>query len=335
MMKSYLKERRSWITLILALQGLGLFIAAIDPQIPMRSMLYLSFLSMLVLLVFVVFRYNKETRFYKSLLEREQNLDVSTINEPQSPFEQIIAESLTSEIEQLRHDVAGHRLLLEQEKDEWLAWIHEVKTPLTAMRLMMDRMQNDPVKAQLHVEWLRIHHLLDQQLHEMRLPFMENDLYIEPVQLEETIVQEIKTLQAWCIQKGIGFDLQLAVTEVLSDAKWLAFILRQLLSNAVKYSEQSDIIIRTEQHQQHTILIIQDAGVGIDPRDLPRLFDKGFTSTTEHRHNRAATGMGLYLAKKAALSLHIEIDVTAKLGEGTAFTLTFPKYNDFVSLRSM
>ncbi len=335
MIKAYLKERSSWIMLIVALQGLGLFVAAVDPLIPLLPMLYLVFLSMLILLVFILLRYPTETQFYKSLHEREHNLDISTLAEANSPLERIIEESLTNEIDQLRQDAAKNRLLLEQEKDELLAWIHEVKTPLTAMRLMMDRMQHDPIKAQLHVEWLRIHHLLDQQLHQKRLPFMENDLYIETVNLEEIVVQEIKTLQAWCIQKGIGFDLQLQVTEAHSDAKWLAFIVRQLLSNAVKYSEEADITIASEQRQQHIVLLVQDAGSGIDPKDLPRIFDQGFTSTTEH-HNRAATGMGLYLAKKAAQSLHMTIDVYAKPDEGTTFTLTFPRRNDFVStLRSM
>ncbi|GIQ69160.1 sensor histidine kinase [Xylanibacillus composti] len=334
MIRAYLKERRSWIVMMLALQGLGLFIAAVDPMIPVLSMLYVAFLSTLLFVIFLVFRYYKETRFYKSLLQREHNLDMTTIADASSPLERIVAESLTGEIEQLRQDAAMNRLLLEQEKDELLAWIHEVKTPLTAMRLMMDRMQHDPVKAQLHVEWLRLHHLLDQQLHQKRLPFMENDLYIDAVNLEDIVVQEIKTLQAWCIQKGLGFDIQLAVTEVLSDAKWLSFILRQLLSNAVKYSEQADITILSEQRRQHTVLLIRDAGMGIDPKDLPRIFDKGFTSTTEHQ-NGAATGMGLYLAKKAAQSLHIAIDAASTPGEGTTFTLTFPKRNEFVTTQSM
>lgn len=73
---------------------------------------------------------------------------------------------------------------------------------------------------------LRIHLLLDQRLHQRRIPFIENDLYIENTDLETIIFDEIKTPQSWCIQKGIGFDIHLEVTEVLSDAKWLAFIMK-------------------------------------------------------------------------------------------------------------
>ena len=223
---------------------------------------------------------------------------------------------------------------LEQEKDELLSWIHEVKTPLTAMQLMIDRLDNETMKSHLIYEWLRIHLLLDQQLHQKRIPFIENDLYIEITDLKVLITKEIKDLQSWCIQKGIGFDLHLEVTEVLSDAKWLAFIIRQLLTNAVKYSEASDIIIKSYQQDEQTILEVEDFGRGIDPKDLPRIFDKGFTSTTKHQDN-AATGMGLYLAKKAAKPLLIHIDVHSKLGEGTTFTLTFPKRNEFVHITGM
>ena len=101
------------------------------------------------------------------------------------------------------------------------------------------------------------------------------------------------------MQKGIGFDVDLEITNVLSDAKWLSFIIRQLLTNAIKYSEASDIMITKLSEDDQTKLEIKDSGRGIDPKDLPRIFDKGFTSTTKHQ-DHAATGMGLYLAKKGS-----------------------------------
>ena len=163
---------------------------------------------------------------------------------------------------------------------------------------------------------------------------MENDLSIETVHLREILIMEIKDLRSWCMQKGIGFDLQLEVSEVLSDAKWLSFIIRQLLTNAVKYSQESDIIIKSYQSDKEIKLDIIDFGRGIDVKDLPRLFDKGFTSTRNH-HDNSSTGMGLYLAKKAAQPLLIHIDVQSTLKQGTVFTLTFPQKNEFIRITSM
>ncbi|KHF39133.1 sensor histidine kinase [Halalkalibacter okhensis] len=334
MKRIYIKERRSWIVLFLCLQILLLFIAYVDPAMSVQSMLYGNLLSVLIFIVFLLARYQKETLFFKSLDERDTELDVSSVASPNSPFEEIVEHHMTRQIEQLKLELTQNQQQVAEEKDELLAWIHEVKTPLTAMKLMIDRVQDEELKGRLTYEWLRIHLLLDQQLHQKRLPVMENDLYIEKTSLEQILFEEIKTLQSWCIQKGIGFDVELEVDEVLSDAKWLAFLIRQLLSNAVKYSEASDIVITSTKRENQTLVTIEDSGCGIDPKDLPRIFEKGFTSTLKHR-DHAATGMGLYLVKKIAKQLLIKIDVHSTVGKGTTVTLLFPKSNAFIDLSNM
>jgi OmpR family two-component system bacitracin resistance sensor histidine kinase BceS len=336
MIRRYLVERRSWLLFFLSVQTLVLLIAFLDKAIPFGPILYIVFLTTTLFLIFFVFRYNKETRFYKQLEERDNNLDLTSIEGADTPLESIVETSMMNLAEHLRQSASWHQVALEQEKDDLLAWIHEVKTPLTAMRLMMDRLEDETMKSALTYEWLRIHLLLDRQLHQKRLPFMENDLYIEQVNLESLTYAEIKTLKTWCIQKGIGFDVDFEVTDVLSDAKWLAFILRQLVTNAVKYSDPhaSDIIIRSRSDNERTVLEVIDHGRGIEPKDLPRIFDKGFTSTAWHQDN-AATGMGLYLAKKAAESLLIQITVSSEPGAGTTFTLTFPQPNEVLRITGM
>ncbi|WP_117170916.1 sensor histidine kinase [Paraliobacillus sediminis] len=334
MFKLYVIEKQSWIFFFLFIQLLSVFIAFIDTSIPLRSMMYIVFLSVISFLVFLICRFQKETQFYKSLIERESNLDITGMAKAKTPFQEIVADSITIQTGVMEQVASENLTTLEQEKDELLTWIHEVKTPLTAMHLMIDRLDNEPIKANLTYEWLRIHLLLDQQLHQKRIAFIENDLYIEKIVLEEIIFQEIKTLQSWCIQKGLGFDVDLKIATLESDAKWLAFILRQLLTNAVKYSQDSDITIRSYSQAGQTILEVQDYGRGIDPKDIARIFDKGFTSTTNHQDN-AATGMGLYLLKKVAVELKIVVDVNSSLGKGTIFTLTFPKLNEFVSITGM
>jgi OmpR family two-component system bacitracin resistance sensor histidine kinase BceS len=334
MIRNFLSERISWILLFVALQGMSLFIAYIDSTIPFGSMLYISFLSFPLFAVFLFFRYFKETRFYRSLEEWESSLDLSEVAEPVSPFETIVVRTITEQTALLKAELLENRIQLEQEKDDLLSWIHEVKTPLTAMQLMIGRVENVTLKAQLNQEWLRLHLLLDQQLHQKRLTVIENDLYIEQIHLESIVFNEIQTMQSWCIQKGIGFDIQLDRNNVLSDAKWLSFIIRQLLTNAIKYSEKSDIFIRSYEKEGQICLNVTDTGRGIDQKDLPRIFDKGFTSTTNHRE-QVSTGIGLYLVKKAASPLLIKIDVKSQIGQGTTVTISFPKQNEFVNLQGM
>ncbi|MFC0213490.1 sensor histidine kinase [Paenibacillus chartarius] len=335
MIKTYLAERRSWLLFFAALQLLLLLIAYLDAAMPLCSVLYIVFLSALCFIGFFIYRYHRETRYYKQLLEWEEQLDLTGLAAAERPFERIAEAALTNQTERLRQSASRHLTMLEQEKDELLSWIHDVKTPLTAMRLMIDRMEDERLKAPLLYEWLRLHLLLDQQLHQKRLPFMENDLLIEQVDLEAVLFAEIKTLQSWCIHKGIGFDMDLEVREVLSDAKWLAFIVRQLLTNAVKYSEaSSDVTVVSFVQDGHAVLEIRDTGRGIESKDLPRIFDKGFTSTGHHADG-AATGMGLYLARTAAQALHILIGVQSEPGAGSSFTLRFPKRNAFTQMTGM
>ncbi|WP_438420433.1 sensor histidine kinase [Bacillus siamensis] len=334
MIKSFLLERKSWIAMFLFQQAVLLFAAYIDPSIPFLSALYFIYLSLLAFLVFLLFRYRKETAFYKSLKDWDADLDISGLKAPDSPFELIIEESIEEQTERLRNSSLHMQAASEHEKDELMSWIHEVKTPLTAMHLMIERLDEQPLKAPLHYEWLRIHHLLDQQLHQKRLSFIENDLSFQRIQLRPLVFKEIKNLQSWCIQKGIGFDIQLEAQDVLSDGKWLSFIIRQLLSNAVKYSEADDITVKSYELNGRVHVDIKDRGIGIKPKDLPRIFEKGFTSTRMSR-DHASTGMGLYLARKAAAPLHIQISVRSEPKRGTVFILVFPKQNDAVSMFSV
>lgn len=331
MIKLFLKERASWILFFLFLQLVVLLIGYLDVSLPLQSVGYIVFLSCLFFLVFLITRYYKETRFYQELKNHNQSFDITTVPYANSPFEAITSEMITEQNGTYKSQLNELQISVAQEKDDILNWIHEVKTPLTTMQLMIDRMTDKPLRTQITYEWLRIHLLLDQQLHQKRIPFMQNDLYIEKTDFQKLIFQEIKPLKLWCVQKGLGFDVNLEKAEVLTDAKWLGFIIRQLITNAVKYSESSDIQICSFVSNGKTTLAIRDFGRGIDARDQPRLFDKGFTSTQNHQ-DHTATGMGLYLTKQVADALHITIEVTSEIAEGTVFTLTFPKENEFVRL---
>lgn len=334
MIMNYIVERLSWIMLFIFMQLLTLFVGLVDPSISLRPLLYIIFLSTLSFIIFVLVRYHKESVFYKSLEARDSDDDFAELKRPTSPLERIVAEQLTEQLRAYQMKISQQSTALELEKDELLSWIHEVKTPLTAMHLVIDRVENKEIKQQLSYEWLRIQLLLDQQLHQKRIPFMENDLYIEETKLEPLIFEEIKALRTWCMRKGIGFDISLQVEEVLTDSKWFAFVIRQLLTNAIKYTEHDDIVISSYMERGRKKILFQDNGRGIDAKDIPRIFNRGFTSTTVH-HDTASTGMGLYLVKSIANSLQIKIDVQSKVGEGTTFTITFPQKNELVSITGM
>jgi OmpR family two-component system bacitracin resistance sensor histidine kinase BceS len=225
------------------------------------------------------------------------------------------------------------KVQLQEYSDELLAWVHEVKAPLTSINLMLDHIDDLTLRRKLENEWLRLHLLVDQQLHQTRLASIEKDNFMTEIELRTVVYKEIRAMQAWCIEKGIGFDVAELTEAVMTDGKWLAFIIRQILSNAIKYSPaNSEVFIFTEiDATGATLLHIKDAGIGIRKEDLPRIFHKSYTGTAG-RESAQSTGMGLYLAHNVAQKIGVRITVQSSVGEGSIFTLRFPLQNEYVKL---
>jgi len=294
-------------------------------------MAYLALLIFIAFILFLTVRYQRETAFLQDMEKWHPTTESQALKKADSPFEWMVQEALERQREHFIDTTEEKQQSLEEEKDEILSWIHEIKTPLTAMKLVIEKVPDETWKGEMMFEWLRIDHLLDQKMHQKRMNVIENDLYIEKIELEPVIYAEINNLRSWCIQKGIGFDVDLGIESVLSDAKWLRFILRQVLTNAVKYTDSGDISVQSYQDGSLVHVEITDHGPGIEVRDVSRIFEKGFTSTEQH-DRMLATGMGLYLAKRAADALKMQILVSSIPNKGSTFTLRFAKENDLLQL---
>lgn len=330
----FIKDRLAWILFFIVLQLWLNLLLTLDLAFTNTSIVYMNSTNLLLFLVFFLWRYFKESKFIKDVLkvnEGDSTFDqlIARLPEGQSLFDKMIMNEIQDLLQSGKQELNDSQTVFLEEKDQTLSWIHEMKTPLTSMKLMIDNVEDSILKKSLEIEWLRMHMLLDQQLHKTRLPFIEKDTVIEKVNLQKVIFQEIKELKPWCMQRNIGFDTERLDKTTLTDHKWLAFIVRQIISNAVKYSkEDKEIhISTTTDDMDHLVLSIKDQGVGISPADLPRIFEKSFTGRVG-RESTASTGMGLYLAKNSAEKLGININVTSEVGIGSTFTLRFPIQNE-------
>lgn len=285
------------------------------------STTYLNGTLLFFFLCFFVWRYFKETKFVRQVTDQPEDF---------SHMKDLILYKLQETDEELKKYKNELNVQIVEERDQHLAWIHEVKTPLTAMRLMIEDLPLEARKP-LELEWLRIHLLLDQTLHTLRLASIEEDTVLDKVSLHPVVLKEIKELKSWCLAKNLAIDVDDFQVSVFSDQKWLSFIIRQILTNAVKYSHKGDTIkiFVTTDEREHLKLHIRDTGEGIDPADLPRIFQKAFTGTMGRKQS-ASTGMGLYLAQNSAKKLGIAIEVHSIVNEGSTFILLFAKANDFV-----
>lgn len=146
-------------------------------------------------------------------------------------------------------------------------FVHDIKTPVTAMKLLIDQEKNQERKQALLYEWSRINSMLDTQLYITRLESQRKDMYFDYVSLKRMVIDEIQLTRHISQVKGIGFDVDFKVDDyVYTDIKWCRMIIRQILSNALKYSENFNIEIGTELNDQHVSLYIKDYGRGISKK---------------------------------------------------------------------
>ncbi|MEK5078584.1 sensor histidine kinase [Solibacillus sp. FSL W7-1436] len=317
MIRLFIRQYISVMLFIILLQLLLNLILFLDRGFHDVSLLYLNIIWFTLVAGYFCLCYMKDRKLMKPYAKFKGN------------YYDVIHEDYKEQLADKNAKIQEQKQIVLERQDELLAWVHEMKSPLTAMQLLMEKVEKSVVKERIENEWLRLYLLLDQQLHATRLMTIELDNRIEKVKVKDILIQEIKALRSWCFEKKIAIDVEADDLTVQSDAKWLGFIVRQILSNAVKYSDVGgEIRISSQIVNEQAVLIIQDDGIGIKREDLPRVFRKSYTGTIG-RETSSATGMGLYLAKHAAQSLHIILEIESTEGVGTSVKITFPKMNDY------
>jgi signal transduction histidine kinase len=210
-------------------------------------------------------------------------------------------------------------------------WIHDVKTPISAMKLLCENNKSDTTRK-LIAELEKVSHYTDQALYYARSENVEKDYLIKEVSLSEIIHAAVAENKQLLLQNHISVEVNDCDSTVYTDEKWIGFILNQLIANAIKYSgKEPKITFEENSKQGQVVLIIRDNGIGISETDLPRIFEKGFTGENG-RTGKSSTGIGLFLCKRLCEKLDIGIAVKSESGQGTQVELYFPK-GDFVKVQ--
>lgn len=204
---------------------------------------------------------------------------------------------------------------LQEKQDFFALWAHQIKTPIAALNLLLQGEKQDV--AACRQELFKIESYVEMALNYLRFEEMSNDLVLERNSLEQLVRQVVKKYAAIFIYNHISIQLEHLDYTVLTDEKWFCFVLEQILSNALKYTEKGGTIqIFTKQESNQLWLVIADNGIGIWEEDLPRVFERGFTGYNG-RADKKSTGIGLYLCKKVMGRLRHQIRIESKVGVGT------------------
>lgn len=204
--------------------------------------------------------------------------------------------------------------------DYYTIWAHQIKTPISALSLTTQNIEDDDLRESLMTQIVRIEDYADMVMGYIRLDSDSNDLVFKKQPLDNIVGSEIKKQRSAIVAKGLSFDYAPGGFEAVTDARWLGFAVGQVLSNSIKYTSSGKIKVSTYEDK----VIIEDEGMGIAPEDLPRVFEKGYTGYNG-RGDKKSTGIGLYLVKRTMDMLGGDIKIESEVSRGTKVTLYLTK----------
>ena len=310
---AFFKDKTREISLYAGTVGIFIVVAFLY-NIRMDALKYALLLVVLWLLLYVITEYH---RFRKKhlLLERFKK----------SPQE------CTKELPECRNlleldyqellGIFDERIRVQDLSDYYGMWVHQIKTPIAAMHILLQSMEEEnpgaPELKEMKMELFKMEQYVEMVLTYLRMEDMSGDLQFEKVSLDKILKQSIRKYSQMFILQKIRLDYRPVERIVLTDEKWLEFVTEQILSNALKYTKNDgEIRICLEEKRGRECLVIEDNGIGIQAEDLPRVFEKGFTGYNG-RADKKSTGIGLYLCKKIMDKMGHKIWIDSEVGKGT------------------
>ncbi|WP_252236588.1 sensor histidine kinase [Clostridium sp. CH2] len=296
-------------------------------HVSLEPVLYASLLTCTLAFLFSVYDfykfYNKHVYLCDILNGVEEKLDNLPENKSliEKDYQSIII-SLHKNTLELEHKVNSN---YSEMIDYYTMWVHQIKTPISALYMILQSMDSSEYKKIMNQELFKIEEYVEMVLNYLRLESMSDDLRLEEYCLNEIVHDVVKKYAVIFINKKISLALEELDYKMITDKKWINFVLEQILSNALKYTNNGKISVYMDKKRKDT-LIIKDTGIGIKKEDIFRVFERGFTGYNG-RMNKKSTGIGLYLCKEILNNLSNKIFITSEVGKGTEVAIDFSRKN--------
>ena len=330
--RQYLKNKLPVILInLLGMLALALFLIASGNNI--QTVLFILVVWLIVLASCLLFFYFSRKKYLNKLLDMTEELEEryllpEIMQEPEKADEQVFYQIMKMSEKSMLERIGEVQRERKEYKEYIEQWIHEVKTPITAIKLICEN-NRCSFTRDLMVELENINRFTEQALYYARSEHTENDYSVREIRLSNVVHGAIADNKYLLRQNNVTVTVDNVEYSIYSDDKWLRFILDQLISNAVKYRiDQPVLHFSAVKENDRVILSVGDNGIGIPQSDLPRIFEKGFTGQNG-RTIHSSTGIGLYLCKRLCDKLGIGISASSE-GKGTTISLSF-RINDFVT----
>ena len=310
----FLREKRQLLFFLLFFEGALCLIYGLYglPWGPAGYTCLMTAVVTLGLLTAGFFRWKRKRRQLLILKRQaEQSLETADFPKAETPLEEIYQEIIREQEKRCQREQKESREKLVRSREYYTRWSHQIKTPIAAMELLL---QEEPADVRaLKRELLKTSQYVEMALSYQRMEGNGNDLVIQRYELRPVVMQAVKKVSPLLIHKHISFSAGDLSGEVLTDEKWLVFVLEQLLTNASKYTKEGGSV---RIGKENGLLVLRDTGIGIRPEDLPRIFEWGYTGYNG-RLDKRSTGVGLALVKQVMEMLGNKMEIRSVLGEGT------------------
>lgn len=306
--------------------ALIIFLKLMD--IPKGAILLICICWFFIIVITFGYEYIKGKRKYKEMQEKLREIDQKyligeLLNSPDTMLERIYYDMLKSSLKSMIEEVGRAGDGQQSYKEYIEKWIHEIKTPITAIDLICKNHENEETKR-IKKELQGIYYLVEQALYYARSEIVEKDYFVKKLRLFDVVQNAVMANRMSFLDNHIGIAVEETEAMVYTDEKWLSYILNQILNNSIKYRKPHDakILIYSNTKEGGVELVMEDNGVGISKVELSRIFEKGFTGI--QRNNSKSTGIGLYLCKKLCDKLGLSIMAESEKDKYTRITLFFP-----------
>lgn len=326
-MKLFLKDQKGYIIVYFFSLVITMAYCNLKEFIEFYEIIYIFVFNTFILICFLIYRYYHHRQLYILL--------TNGITDLKDPFLELGSSELSRNTSQLLKELYSLYEAEIQKGDkihkEHLTfinqWVHQMKTPLSVMQLQLQEYEGEEVYYNMQEEIDKLKEGLNMAMYFARMDSFEKDFLVDRISLIEIIRNMINEEKRTFIKNKIIPIIEIDESvEVYSDAKWLRFVLGQIITNGIKYSKGKgkELTIKALENREEIKLCVIDEGVGIPAKDIKRVFDPFFTGENGRKYGES-TGMGLYITKEICNSLGHEVEIESIVNEGTKVTIKFKK----------
>lgn len=334
-LKRYLKDKIISI-IIYILLSFVIFLLLLAFKLQTDLMITIIAIIVFMVIIPLIIDYIKKKKFYDFFKNNLNSLDKKyliqeIITKPNFYEGEILYDSLYEINKSMVENINEYKNNIDDFKEYVEMWIHEVKIPISSLILINHNDKKDTKKYALQIK--NLDNYIDQILYYVRSEIAEKDFIIKETSLDKIISNVAFKNKDEIIAKNINFIVDVKDIKILTDSKWLEFILNQIINNSIKYKKEKDSIIKISaiEDNQKVTLKIYDNGIGIIDSDLSRVFEKSFTGENG-RDKIKSTGMGLYIVKKLCNKLEHKIEISSEINRYTEIRIIFDK-NDYFKMK--